>query len=153
MGAGRKAKDAAARALDGNAGHRGRVLPHPSSPAVPETVPVPKLDESDAPDDLKMDERQVWLELAPVAVSRGVDLSETKGLPFRILCQNVALCRRYAASVAEAGSPNHRGMIQAVDRELPRFRLVDIGGKAIAPAPKPAVDPLKEKYFAGNRYA
>src|SRR4051812_3438506 len=105
-GAGRKRKDPALKALGGNAGHRGRVLPHPSAaPSAPAaTVAPPRVfDEADAPNDLSMDQRRIWMELAPIAVSRGIPLSDVQALPFRMLCQHVELARRYAASVAEAG--------------------------------------------------
>lgn len=147
-GAGRKKKDAAARALDGNAGHRGRVLPHPS---VPPQVSAPPpaavdIDEADAPNDLTIEERRVWLMMAPFATANGT-LTKAWAFAFALLCRNIALERRYASSVTEAGGPSHRGVIQIVDRELLRFNLAPLGKPAESEDAKPAVDPLKAKYF------
>ncbi len=145
-GAGRKPKSSVERALDGGAGHRGKVLPHPSS--APQTF---KVDEFDAPDDLTRDERLIWLELAPFAFANGT-LTRATSLAFRVLCQNIVILRQYAGSVQDKGGANHRGMIQRVDAELLRFSLSPCG----KPAPgalipdQPAADPLKAKYFGSS---
>lgn len=158
IGSGRKLKDAAARALDGGATHRkkGRVLTHPSVPAtLPAAAPpVPiNLDEADAPNDLSADERRVWLELTPLAMRLGTFKPEY-AIAFKLLCRNVVLERRYALSVTDAGGSSHRGLIQIIDRELRFFQLSpDAGGKSGSnESEKPAVDPLKEKYFAGGSH-
>lgn len=141
------------RALDGNAGHRGRVLAHPSvqiAPPVPEK-PVVKLDEADAPNDLKLEERQVWLELAPYAIAKRTFRPEY-ALAFKLLCRNIVLERRYAVSVADAGGASHRGLIQIIDRELRFFQLSpDAGIKPVEEA-SVVVDPLKDKYFASSSH-
>lgn len=117
-----------------------RVLAHPSVPA-PVVVEV-DLDETQAPDALRLDERLAWLELGKFALTRGKTLEDVQAYPFQLLCKNVALERRYSQSVTEAGSSNHRGMIQAIDRELLRFGLVDFG-KA-APAKPQTVNPFAQ---------
>jgi hypothetical protein len=143
-GSGRKPKDADVRALDGNAGHRGRVLPHPSAPAV--APPAPALDEADAPDDLTMDERREWLRWAPEAIRKGT----LKGheYAFILLCRNIVLEK--ALRLTEPASANHRGMIQRVDAELGDFGLRAFGKPSAGEAAQAAVDPMKAKYF-GNR--
>lgn len=157
LGSGRKLKDAAARALDGGASHRrkGRVLTHPSVPPGLPATPAPPidLDEADAPNDLTVDERRVWMDLAPLAMGLGTFKPEYS-VAFKLLCRNVVLERRYALSVTDAGGSSHRGLIQIIDRELRFFQLSpDAGGKSGShESEKPAVDPMKEKYFAGGSH-
>lgn len=143
-GAGRKPKPAHERRLAGNAGHRGKVLAHPSVPAV-QAPQLPEIEEFDVPDDLTTDERHVWMELAPHAFANRT-LTTATSLAFRLLCRNVVLERRYAGSVQDAGGASHRGVIQIIDRELLRFNLAPCG-KSVVMEPVPAVDPRQEKYF------
>lgn len=124
-GAGRKPKTALERAVTGDPGHRGRLLTHPSAP-VPQVAPI---DEFDAPDDLKTDERLVWLHLAPFAFANRT-LTKATALMFNRMCRNIVLERDMANSVLDRGSANHRGLIQRVDAELLRFTLSP-NGKAI----------------------
>lgn len=124
-----------------------RVLPHPSVPAKPEQ-PATELDESQAPDVLSVEERLIWMELGALALKKGKTLAFIKAYPFRLLCANAALERRYAKSVTEAGSANHRGMIQAVDKEMLRFGLLDFGKES--PKAKPAVNPFAAA-FGGTK--
>lgn len=139
-GAGRKPKSAAEKALTGNPGHRGRVLVHPAfgGADVPMLAPV---DEFDAPNDLSVDERMVWLQLAPFAFRRRT-LTKATTLAFCLLCRNVVLERRYAGSMTDAGGSNHRGMIQRIDAELTAFDLRPMGKPILdavdVPADKPA---------------
>lgn len=123
----------------------GRLLSHPSSPPLQSHAPA-DLDESDAPNDLSVDERLIWMELGAMALGKGRTLAAIKSYPFRLLVTNVALERRYAKSVTEAGSANHRGMIQAIDRELMRFGLVDL---KIEPVKQPAANPFAA--FGGSK--
>jgi hypothetical protein len=127
-GAGRKPKSAVERAITGNPGRRGRLLPHPSAVPVPGVAPI---DEFDAPNDLSPDERNVWLELAPFAFAART-LTRATSFAFRLLCKNIVLERLYAASVADKGGANHRGL-QRVDAELLAFNLRPCG-KAILEA-------------------
>lgn len=144
-GTGRKPKSAAEKGLTGQASHRGRVLPHPSSTPPAAMAPV-EVEEFDAPDELTMEERHVWLELAPHAFKNGT-LTRATSLSFRLLCRNVVLERRYAVSVLDAGTANHRGMIQRIDAELLRFNLSPCGKRIAPDVTEPAADPLKAKYF------
>lgn len=149
-GSGRKPKSAVARSLDGGASHKAKVLPHPSSPAEPPAPVLPQLDESDCPNELSHDERQVWLELAPHA-KLARTLTEATSLGFRMLCKNIALSNRYYASVLDSGGPNHRGLIQRIDAELLRFNLAPCGKPIQAvKTDKPAVDPIKARFFGGR---
>lgn len=145
---GPRRKSAAERALDGNASHRGRVLPHPSAPVAPpaSSPPVVEIDEADAPNDLTMEERHVWLEHAPEVRKNGM-LTSTYAYAFKLLCRNILLERRYAQSVTDAGGPGHRGMIAIVDREMLRFGLAPLGKPAEKDEQEPAVDPMQAKYF------
>ncbi len=143
--AGRPRKSTAERQLDGNAGHRGRVLPHPSVPPAEPPVVVDDSEDFSVPDDLTLDERQVWLRLAPLAKENGT-LTKAHLLAFSLLCQNVVLERRYALSPLDAGGANHRGMKQRLDIQLLRFGLAPNGVEEVAEK-QPAVDPMQEKYF------
>src|SRR6187549_2782629 len=90
-GSGRKPKADAIRALDGNAGHRSKVVKHPSVPNEPPPPPVlPAVDEADAPNDLDFEQRKVWLELAPHAIANRT-LTDATALGFRMLCRNVVM--------------------------------------------------------------
>lgn len=142
-GQGRKPKSAEEKRLSGHAGHRGKVVDHPSSAFT--EPPAVVVEEFDAPDDLTIDERHVWMELAPHGFENGT-LSKATSLAFRLLCRNIVLERRYALSVQDAGGASHRGMIQRVDAELMHFGLAPCG-KPIVATPKAEVDPMQEKYF------
>jgi hypothetical protein len=133
-GAGRKPKNPALRVLDGNAGHR-KVVTHPSVPQSPSQA-LPPLDPSEAPNELTVDERNVWLRLAPYARANGT-LTPATGYSFNLLCRNIVLERRYADSVTDAGSANHRGLIQRIDAELLRFNLSPCGKPLVVSDEKP----------------
>lgn len=140
-GAGRKKKTPDERFVDGNAGHRGRVLSHPSVPAS-ETLPPAVLDEFDAPNSLTVDERNVWVELAPHAFKKGT-LTRSSSMAFCRLCAHVVLERRYQQSVQEQGGANHRGLIAKVDAAMDAFGLRPLMGKPMLDAeaaPKPQVE-------------
>jgi len=142
-GAGRKPKSDAERAIDGNAGHRQKVVAHPSVPAIPEPVPV---EEFDAPNDLAMDERHVWMELAPHAFAART-LTKATALAFRMLCRNVVLERDMRASVLDRGRAAHQGLIAKVDAELSRFSLNPCGKPMYQGAPRAAPANPLEKYL------
>lgn len=145
-GAGRKPKTALERALTGNPSHQtGRVLTHPAA-AVPVVAPV---DEFDAPDDLTIDERHVWLELAPFAFANRT-LTKATSLSFRLLCRNVILERALAVDPKMQGGANHRGLIQRVDAELLRFNLSPCGKAMYEGEPEAPANPL-EKFLNRKR--
>lgn len=145
-GAGRKPKTAVERAVTGDPGHRGRLLTHPGAGTVPTVAPV---DEFDAPDDLTLDERRVWLELAPHAFAART-LTAGTSRSFRMLCRNVVLTERLAGS-NDAGGANHRGMQQRVDAELAAFSLRPFGKAIYADEPKAAPANPLEKFLNRTR--
>ncbi len=134
-GSGRKPKGALEHGLDGTVSQVARVFTHPSS------APA-EIEEFDAPDDLTMDERHVWMELAPFAFQNRT-LTKATSLAFRILCRNVVLERAFAQSVNDKGTANHRGMIQRVDAELRNFNLLPCGKPIYEAAPVAAANPLQ----------
>lgn len=139
-GSGRKPLGAYEREITGNAGKRGQLHTLPGAPSPPPPAPV---DEFDAPDDLTLEQRQVWLELAPHAFAERT-LTRATALSFRLLCRNVALELALSRSDADRGGPNHRGIIQRIDAELLRFNLSPCG-KALydkAPREQGPVNPL-----------
>ena len=144
-GAGRKPKCAEARALDGHASHSAKVVPHPSAALGPSKTTGPSK-RFRPPKDFTPDARAVWAELAPHAFENGT-LTKATALSFRLLCWNIVLERRYAGSVNDAGTANHRGMIQRIDAELLRFNLSPCGKAIAKPTAASAVDPMKAKYF------
>jgi hypothetical protein len=107
-GAGRPRKTAEEHFVTGDAGHRGRVLAHPSStvPAPQEPVVVPVLTEADVPADLTRDEQAIWLELAPWAMAHLTLIPATRAA-FVAFVRWEALSRALAASVLERGSSKH----------------------------------------------
>jgi hypothetical protein len=117
-------------------GHHGRVLQLPVVGQMPVTASI---GECDAPDDLTLPERQVWLELAPHA-SQNRTLTKATALSFRLLCRNIVLERELATSAEHRGGANHRGVLQRVDAELLRFNLSPCG-KAIYEA-EPEAQPV-----------
>src|SRR5262245_36064581 len=105
-GAGRKAMSPERRFVTGDAGNHGAVLlQHPSAPPPP-PLPLPVLDEADAPNELTMEERHVWLELAPHAMQAGTLVPGTQAA-FVTWCRWVLLERQFAVSVLEKGSAKH----------------------------------------------
>ena len=124
-GSGRKPKSNQERELDGNAGHRpARVLPHPAMDVL---EPGPgEIAECEAPDDLTMEERHVWLKLAPHAV-RNRTLNKSTELAFRRLCGHIVLERELAMDGETKGRADHRGLIMRVDAGLLRFSLSPVG--------------------------
>lgn len=106
-------------------------------------------DDYPAPDTLSPEARQVWWQLAPLAVKRKT-LTKSTAFSFELLCRNVVLEREIAKDLSQAGGANHRGIIQRVDAELLRFDLSPNGkphGEAAEAAPKPKspLEKLKER--------
>lgn len=137
FGAGRKKKTDEERFVDGNAGHRGRVIAHPSTTSEP--PPVPVVDEADAPNDLTLEERRAWLALAPHALQNGTLVPATS-VAFVLLCKNIVRERKYGESLTECGTANHRGLIQRVEGGLDAFQLRPQGRRmpSADPVAKPA---------------
>lgn len=150
VGAGAKPKSKAERALAGRASHSSKVVAHPSAPAQPAPPPPVEFDEADAPNDLDFEQRQVWLRLAPRAKAAGTLTDET-GDYFKVLCRMVVLEERYGKSVLEAGTANHRGLVQRVAAMMKDFALAPFGKPVTGQQQAPAVDPMKAKYFGGGR--
>ena len=143
-GAGRKPKSERDRFLDGNAGHRPKVVAHPSSvPTDPAPAPI---DEFDAPNDLTTDERNVWLQLAPHAFAART-LTKGTELAFKMLCRNVLLEKEMRASVLDRGRSAHQGLIAKVDAELLRFSLSPCGKPMAEAAKREAPKNPLEKYL------
>lgn len=141
VGAGAKRKSDHARAVTGRG---ARVLSHPSAPDVAPPAPI---EEFDAPDDLTMDERHVWLELAPHAFAART-LTKGTAEAFKLLCRNVLLEKEMRASVLDRGRAAHQGMIHKVETAMLRFNLSPCG-KAMVEAP--VVVPDADEAFFGGR--
>lgn len=146
-GAGRKPLTDEQRALGGNAGHRKppvlppRVLSGGWAPQ-PASAPV-EVEAFDAPNDLTVDERNVWLELAPHAFAART-LTKGTAEAFKLLCRNVLLEKDMRASVLDRGRPAHQGMIHKVETAYLRFNLSPCGKPMVAEAkPAAAVNPLE----------
>jgi len=131
VGAGRKPQGGAILAL-----HGGRVRPYHKPPeAGPIVAQVPVT----CPEDLPDDQQAVWNELAPAALEAGTLTPRTRSA-FVMFCRNVVLERRYAES-AQAGTGNHRGMLQWVAARYKDFAIAPFGRPVVTTVPKPA-DPF-----------
>lgn len=138
--AGRPRLSDEARELGGNAGKRGRVLPHPGF-NVPEVELV--FDEFDAPDTLTLEERQVWLDLAPHAFKNRT-LVRATAYDFTVLCRVVLLEKQFAQSVTEKGCTKHMAAMKEMTKGMLAYGL-RANGRPMAtakPVEKPA-NPLE----------
>lgn len=107
VGAGRPRKSSDEHFVTGDAGRRGRVLEHPSSAVVPiQPTSAAVIDEADAPNDLSLDERRIWLELAPFAMANGT-LTAATSAAFSAFVRWEQLSRALAMSVLEKGTSKH----------------------------------------------
>jgi hypothetical protein len=113
IGAGRKPKHKTAK-----------VLAHPSVP-VPTTNEPSSIEEFDAPDDLSMDERAIWLKQAPHAFANRTLIRAT-ALAFERYCKVVVLERNEAKS-SGVGGPNHRGLLKQINAFELQFLLAPSG--------------------------
>lgn len=114
------------------------MLAHPSAPAA--APPLPVVDETDAPDELTMEERQVWLKLAPLAMANGT-LTPASALAFVEVCKTVVVVRKLEAAPLQQGTANHSTWKKLLDAQLLNFNLRPCGKPmpdAAAPAEKPA---------------
>jgi hypothetical protein len=105
-----------------------RILRHPSVPTTNYASPI---EEFDAPDDLGMDERAVWLKQAAHAFKNRT-LTRATALAFERYCKVVVLERNEARS-SGVGGANHRGLLKQINAYELQFMLM--------PAGKPMVDP------------
>lgn len=142
VGAGRKPK-----ARDGSS---ARVLAHPSAAAVPTTNDLPEIEEFDAPNDLGMDERAVWLKQAPHAFKNRT-LTRATALSFERYCKVVVLERNEAKS-SGVGGANHRGLLKQINAYELQFLLTPAGKPMLEAPPVPQQDE-DEAFFGGPRVA
>lgn len=83
------------------------------------------VEEFDAPDDLTVEERHVWLKQAPHAFKQRT-LTRASAMAFERYCKVVVLERNEAKSSGVGGS-NHRGMLKILrDLEI-QFVLMPMG--------------------------
>lgn len=139
IGAGRKPKDEALKALHGSRRRAQPVVDPLLAQAAPPAVDPPVVD---PPPRLRGPARAVWYELAPFARGAGT-LTAATAAAFSMLCQAIALERTLARRRDQAGSSMHRGMMQRVEVQMTRFGLAPVGKTVPAPAAPPA-DPFAE---------
>jgi hypothetical protein len=84
------------------------------------------------PSGLDKDVRDVWEELAPLALEQRT-LTASTAMAFADLCAYIVLERKLRAAPLAVAGPDHRGMIARVDLGRARFRLVPDGKPVIAP--------------------
>jgi hypothetical protein len=142
VGAGRKPKP--------KLGSPARVLTHPSAPVVPPSTNGPvEVEEFDAPDDLAMEERAVWLKQSPHAFKAGT-LKRSTALSFERYCKIVVLERNEAKS-SGVGGANHRGLLRQINAYELQFMLTPMGKPVIEPvAAHPAQD-ADDAFFGESR--
>ncbi len=116
LGAGRKPKNLTAR-----------LLQHPSARTaeVPTTNETSPIEEFDAPNDLTMDERAIWLKQAPHAFANRT-LTRASALSFERYCKLVVAERAEGNSSAMNG-PNHRGLLKQINALELQFLLTPSG--------------------------
>lgn len=90
-------------------------------PSVPEPS-APVVEEFDAPNSLTMDERHVWMELAPHAF-KNATLAPATSYAFEVLVRHVLLERQFAQSVTEKGSSKHAAALKEVNKGLDAYGL------------------------------
>lgn len=145
IGAGRKPKPKDSNTLS------ARVLNHPSSSGVVPTTDGPgEIEEFDAPNDLGLDERHVWLKQAPHAFKNRT-LTRSTALSFERYCKVVVLERNEAKS-SGVGGPNHRGLLRQINAYELQFMLTPAGKPVIKSASVPVQD-ADDAFFGGPRVA
>jgi hypothetical protein len=136
IGAGRKKKPKVGADL------KAQISQHPSS--VPATdLPI---EEFDAPSDLSVEERAVWLKQAPHAFQNRT-LTRATALSFERYCKVVVLERNEAKSSAVGGS-NHRGLLKQINSYELQFLLTP-AGKPMAVEPVGITD-ADEMFFTAT---
>jgi hypothetical protein len=121
-----------------------RVLSHPSVPP-PTTNPLSPVEEFDAPDDLALEERAVWLKQAPHAF-RQRTLTKSTALSFERYCKVVVLERNEAKS-SGLGGANHRGLLKQVNQYELQFLLTPNGRPIVEPEAEAAAPVSKLSRF------
>ena len=137
-GSGSKPKPLAQKVLAGTASGAER-----RQAAVPVVV-----DEFDAPNDLTIDERKIWIALAPHAFKAR---TLTPGTSFRFvrLCQQVVLEQQLLRDGEQRGNANQRGVTQRVDAGMVAFGIAPLGKPMQDDAPK-VLDPFDQ--FDGTKH-
>lgn len=122
----------------------GQVIAHPSSRAVPEPPPVETFE---APEELSVAERDVWIRQAPHAF-KARTLTKATALAFERYCRVVVL-EQNEAKGSGVGGPNHRGLLKQICIYEGQFMLTANGRAAAdAAAPNKPFDEHDE-YFGG----
>lgn len=119
---------------------QARVLAHPSVPTTNQQSPV---EEFDAPDDLTLDERAVWLKQAPHAF-RQRTLTRSSALSFERYCKVVVMERNEAKSSGMGGA-NHRGLLKQINAYELQFILTPCGAAMPDAAAPAALEPPASK--------
>lgn len=133
--------------MTGDPGKRHRsatVLAHPSVPATPEKAVLPTVSEEDAPNELSVEERQVWMKLAPLAMVNGT-LTDASALAFTEVCKTVVMVRQLDKAPLQQGTANHSTWKKLLDAQLLNFGLRPIGkpmSGSVAAAPVAPANPL-----------
>ena len=122
-GSGRKSKRLAEKALHGTASLKEM------------RAAAPQIDEFDAPDDLTLPERLVWLKLAPLAFALRTLTRATEDA-FSDLCRNRVLMLEIGKDAERRGGADHRGIVQRVQSQMKDFSLSPMGKPIISEAPK-----------------
>lgn len=115
----------------------GRVIQHPS---VPTTNPASPIEEFDAPNDLGVDERHVWLKQAPFAFANRT-LTRSTALAFERYCRLVVMERKESESSGRGGA-NHRGLLKQINALELQFILTAAGRAMPDAAPAAPVSRL-----------
>jgi hypothetical protein len=126
---------------------KGRVLTHPRTNVtfLRSAAPAPVVvEEFDAPNELTLDERRVWMELAPHAFKHGT-LTPSTSKAFVALCRIVLREGEMAASVLDRCSTKHMNVFREMNKGLDAFGLRP-DGKVSVEAPAQA-EPQKAAYW------
>lgn len=138
VGAGRKPKH-----------QSGKVLQHPSAsvPVVPTTNDSSPIEEFDAPNDLSMDERAIWLKQAPHAFANRT-LVRATAFAFERYCKLVVQERADSASSAKGGA-DHVRILKEVRAYEEKFLLIPCGRPMAVPVKPQAERDDDDAFFGG----
>lgn len=124
VGAGRKPKDRSAALVSGSR-QRMRIVP----PTATNEANEPQA-EVNRPKGLSDDDKAVWDELAPFALEQRT-LTPAMAMAFADLCGYIVLERRLRIAPLAVGGADHRGLMQRIEVQRARFRLVPDGKPVI----------------------